>query len=409
MPETAVIPQRNITIDIFRALTMFVMIFVNDFWKILDVPHWLVHAKWGEDFMGLSDVVFPCFLFVLGMSVPLAIERRYSKGYSVESTFLHIFLRTFALLIMGVFIVNSESGLHPDAGYRIGTYWILMAGAFILIWNRYPSGGSPKKERFYALLKLAGVLILLYLAITFRDPEGKVFSAGWWGILGAIGWSYLVCATIYIFVRDDLKRLFLAWLIFVIICILGSKMRETYGGEALLALPRPNFYHDLLGILHIGNGALPAFTMAGIILSLMVTRYRDVSPKKKLLFTLAVIGFFLLAGAISRHFWILAKLGATPPWIFYVTAIAIGTYMMLAGLVKTGNASWFNIIMPAGTATLTTYLVPYLFYGLADITGIALPDWLTHGVMGLVNCLLFALVVIGVTRLLGKLGIQLKI
>ncbi|ODS77823.1 MAG: hypothetical protein ABS46_17730 [Cytophagaceae bacterium SCN 52-12] len=409
MPQPASIPQRNIAIDIFRALTMFVMIFVNDFWKIHDVPHWLEHAEWGEDFMGLSDVVFPCFLFVVGMSVPLAIERRYSRGYSVESTFGHIFSRTFALLVMGVFITNSEAGLHPEVSYRIGIYWILMVVAFILIWNRYPQGGGLQKERRYKLLQFAGVLILLYLAITFRDPDGKVFSAGWWGILGAIGWSYLLCATIYVFVRDDLKRLFLAWLIFVAICILGSKMRETYGGEALLALPRPNFYHDLLGVLHIGNGALPAFTMGGMILSLAVMRYREVSAQKRLLFTLVVVGLFVLAGAVSRHFWILAKLGATPPWVFYITAIATGMYMLLEGLVKAGKASWFKVIIPAGTATLTTYLVPYLFYSLADITGIVLPDWLTYGPMGLVNCLLFAFMTIGVTQLLVRLGIQLKI
>jgi len=409
MPQPASIPQRNIAIDIFRALTMFVMIFVNDFWKIHDVPHWLEHAKWGEDFMGLSDVVFPCFLFVVGMSVPLAIENRYSKGYSAESTFGHIFSRTFALLVMGAFITNPEAGLHPEVSYRIGIYWILMVVAFILIWNRYPKGTGLQKERRYKLLQFAGVLILLYLAITFRDPDGKVFSAGWWGILGAIGWSYLLCATIYVFLRDDLKRLFLAWLIFVAICILGSKMRETYGGEALLALPRPNFYHDLLGVLHIGNGALPAFTMGGMILSLVVMRYREVSARKKLLFTLVVMGLFLLAGAVSRHFWILAKLGATPPWVFYVTAIATGTYMLLEGLVKAGKTSWFKVIIPAGTATLTTYLVPYLFYGLADITGIVLPDWLTYGPMGLVNCLLFAFMTIGVTQLLVRLGIQLKI
>ncbi len=50
--------QRNVGIDLFRALTMFVMIFVNDFWKIHDVPRWLDHAKRGEDFLGLADVVF---------------------------------------------------------------------------------------------------------------------------------------------------------------------------------------------------------------------------------------------------------------------------------------------------------------------------------------------------------------
>ena len=70
--------RRNVGIDLLRALTMFVMIFVNDFWKIHDVPRWLDHAARGEDFMGLADVVFPAFLFVVGMSIPFAIERRYS-------------------------------------------------------------------------------------------------------------------------------------------------------------------------------------------------------------------------------------------------------------------------------------------------------------------------------------------
>ena len=100
--------QRNTGIDLFRALTMFVMIFVNDFWKIHDVPHWLEHATRGEDFLGLADVVYPCFLFVVGMSIPFAIERRYNKGMSGESTIGHIFSRSLALLVMGVFITNSE-------------------------------------------------------------------------------------------------------------------------------------------------------------------------------------------------------------------------------------------------------------------------------------------------------------
>ena len=35
--------QRNEAIDIFRALTMFIMVFVNDFWKVNDIPRWLDH------------------------------------------------------------------------------------------------------------------------------------------------------------------------------------------------------------------------------------------------------------------------------------------------------------------------------------------------------------------------------
>ena len=54
---------RNLAIDMLRALTMTLMIFVNDFWKVHDVPQWMEHAKWGVDFMGLADFVYPAFLF----------------------------------------------------------------------------------------------------------------------------------------------------------------------------------------------------------------------------------------------------------------------------------------------------------------------------------------------------------
>ena len=102
-------------------------------------------------------------------------------------------------------------------------------------------------------------------------------------------------------------------------------------------------------------------------------------------------------------------MGGTPPWVFYVTAISVGLYTLLGYLVSHQVTGWFNPIRPAGTATLTTYLVPYVFYGFADVTGVVLPDWFTHGFMGLVNCLCFAFVVIGVTWVMEKLHVKLKI
>ncbi|MDR3058865.1 MAG: hypothetical protein LBU84_12090, partial [Prevotella sp.] len=55
-------PARIASIDIYRALTMFFMIFVNDLWSITGVPHWLEHAAADEDMLGFSDIVFPSFL-----------------------------------------------------------------------------------------------------------------------------------------------------------------------------------------------------------------------------------------------------------------------------------------------------------------------------------------------------------
>lgn len=408
MSNNTVYSRRNLSIDMLRALTMFIMIFVNDFWKVHDVPHWLEHAGYGEDFMGLADIVFPCFLFAVGMSIPYAIEGRYAKGYSAESTLGHILSRTFALLVMGAFISNSEARLSPDVCYPIGVYWFLMAIGFLGVWNQYPRTTSKSQKNLYLAFKIIGVLVLLFLAFTFRNPKGGVFGA-YWGILGAIGWTYLVCAVTYFLCRDRLRYLLPVWSIFVLICLLNTPMREEFGQTALLAFPERNFYSGMLGILHIGNGALPAFTMGGVILSILSARYAYKTEGWKLRNGWLIAGGFLLLGILSHHFWIVAKMGSTPPWLFYVIAISVATYASLSYLVSRGITGWFNLIKPAGTATLTTYLIPYVFYGFADVTGYVLPDWFTHGFMGLVNCICFAFVVIGVTWGLEKLHVKLKI
>mgnify|MGYP007070219579 FL=1 len=116
-----------------------------------------------------------------------------------------------------------------------------------------------------------------------------------------------------------------------------------------------------------------------------------------------------MLGLLTDRFWIAAKLGATPPWVFFVMAIAVALYGFLAMLERHSLTGWFKLIKPAGTATLTAYLVPYVFYGFADVTGVVLPDWFTHGWASIVNCLCFAFVVILVTGILEKLHIKLKI
>lgn len=66
-------------LDIFRALTMFFMLFVNDIPGLKNIPHWLLHASYHEDMLGFSDTIFPAFLFAMGMAVPYAIQNRYKK------------------------------------------------------------------------------------------------------------------------------------------------------------------------------------------------------------------------------------------------------------------------------------------------------------------------------------------
>jgi len=95
------------SIDILRALTMVLMIFVNDLWSLKDIPAWLGHVESGVDGIGLADIVFPAFLFIVGLSLPYATNNRRKKGDTDWQLVKHVLLRTLALLLMGVFLVNG--------------------------------------------------------------------------------------------------------------------------------------------------------------------------------------------------------------------------------------------------------------------------------------------------------------
>ena len=98
---------------------------------------------------------------------------------------------------MGIFTVNTEYGISRDIGMSGSAFGILMVAAFLMIWNVYPKTEKPIRH-LYTALQVLGVLLLAYLAFVFRDAKGGIMQVRWWGILGIIGWTYLVCSFIYL-------------------------------------------------------------------------------------------------------------------------------------------------------------------------------------------------------------------
>ena len=99
---------------------MFFMIFVNDFWTLKNIPEWLKHTTAEVDGMGFSDIIFPLFLFIVGLSIHLSINVRINNGDKNRKIFKHIIQRSFALIVMGVFMVNYESA--SEYGMIISKY-----------------------------------------------------------------------------------------------------------------------------------------------------------------------------------------------------------------------------------------------------------------------------------------------
>lgn len=389
--------QRNGAIDMFRGLTMFLMITVNDFWKPHGVPHWLEHFAVMEDGMGLSDVVYPMFLFAMGMSVPLALDKRAARGCSTGSTIRHILSRTLALLLMGVFICNSEYDVSSIIGYGKGLYWLLMVIGFFLVWGVY-----PKESRIARPLRAAGIAILAFLAITYRTPDGGLFQALWWGILGQIGWMYLFCCAAYLLCGN---RKWILPVIWCALCLVNLSITPMRDGSQLVG---PNFLADFAGALHVDNGHSVILALAGMMT--ILAERATASWRRPLAISTAACSaaLFALTGALVHLGWITSKGLGTLPWVFFSIAVSIAAYTLLRILEKYGLTAWFKPLRPCGTATLTVYMIPYFCLSLWVFANPVLPEWFA-GWVGVAGCVLFACQCVGMAWILEKLKIKLKI
>ena len=380
--------------DRLRALTMLLMIFVNDLWSLSNIPEWLGHKGAHEDGMGLADVVFPAFLFIVGLSVPHAIRARYKKGDTKWQVLKHILERTLALLIMGVFMVNLENIDSENLLFSRYLWQILMTLAFFLIWNIYRGPIFGKYSP--GMLKGLGWAILIFLAIVYRgagegDYHWMLFH--WWGILGLIGWGYLVSALIYLWLGNKPGWIALALLLLFLLNI----------NEFLTPLP--------FSIKLVVSASNHALVLCGVLATSLMIRLQKLGKIHLLVPFLLAFGAILMAfGYLSRPAWGISKILATPSWTAIcagITALSFALFYLLAD--KKGWYRWAGIIEPAGSMTLTCYLIPYYVYAFRALSGISLPDTLTTGSVGILKSILFAILIIQLTGLLGRLKIKLKI
>ena len=394
--------QRNPALDILRALTVCLMVFVNNLWTIRGVPHWLGHAETMEDFLGLADFVFPSFLLAMGMSIPYSIERRLRKGEDAASVLLHIFLRGFSLVLMGVLMVNEGDGLHLGPRSE-ALYPIIMVLGIFLLWNDYGEGNRPALR---TVLRLAGAAVLVWMVLRFRTPDGRMMQARWWGILGLIGWAYLACALIYFLVRDRLKVLVPVWVFFLLLCLLFTPGRD---GAQLLDPGRGSFIDSLRDSLHFDNGSNHALAMGGVLLTVVSARYAPGwKPGRCVAAGLGAGAVLAALGALSHIGFISSKNLATLPWVLWSSALCVVVYTVLQVLVRHGLTGWSKPLSPAGKAPLTAYLVPEFLIGFGGLTGLNLWDRFS-GLAGILYCLGYVALVLAITWALGRIHVKLKL
>jgi len=392
-------PFRLESIDVFRALTMFLMIFVNDLDPITHVPEWIKHVGEQTDGLGFADTIFPAFLFIVGLSIPFALNNRMKRGDSNLKIAGYIAARGFALLVMGFFQVNLESYDIHSALLPKAIWEICITVSFFAIWLDYPKNMNPRKR---LLIQSGGVLLLIAMAILYKGgtpEEPNWLRPEWWGILGLIGWSYLICAFVFLLSKGKLWIQVLATLFFLVFSIAAH-------AHLLKSLSEVHRY-----IWIVGSGSLPALTMGGVAISVFYTSWALKGKRATLMALLIPIGAVaIVLGLLLRSIGGISKIHDTPSWVLICMGISILVFDAIIYLVDVkGKKDWFRIIKPAGTSTLTCYLVPYLLYSIYKLCNFKFPLFLSDGAGGLIRCLLTALLVVLITGWLEKRRLRLKV
>jgi len=102
-------PQRLVSVDAFRGMTILLMILVNNpgSWQTVYWP--LLHAEWHG--WTPTDLVFPFFLFIVGVAIVLAMKRRVDEGAPKGAMVAKILRRSAILFGLGLFLSGFPFGL----------------------------------------------------------------------------------------------------------------------------------------------------------------------------------------------------------------------------------------------------------------------------------------------------------
>lgn len=393
--------SRVVSIDIFRGLTMAVMIFVNALAGVSGLPWWTYHAHANEDVMTYVDMVFPFFLFVVGLSLPLSVAQRLKRNPSKSALWIHVVLRSASLIGLGLILANAEKADPSRMGIS-GSFWALLALLSASLYlNVY-----PPSERFPAYSKLLRAMGLVGVAVLFAifrrtTQSGSVawIDPSYPEILGLIGFTYLAVSVLYIPTRRWKLAPLVWFLVMLALCIDSTAKLITWPNRW------PIYYWPF------SNGSMACIVFAGVVTSkiFLGTDTRP-APKRALTFATGFAVLVLIAGWVCTPLGI-SKIRATPTWSLYSIGASVLLFSLLYWVCDVKRrTSWALLVRLAGANTLLTYLLPDLWYFLFATMGVTYLDThLSAGWPGVLKTIVFTLLMLAVASGLTKAKLRLQL
>jgi predicted acyltransferase len=416
-PDPSTHRQRIVSIDALRGLVVFAMIFVNDLDGVSHkiVPAWMRHFE-GKSGMTFVDLVFPAFLFIVGMSIPFALGSRLNQRNSLWKAVAHVLVRTVSLLGIGILMVHGNPSAEK-MGWS-GTWWSVLMYcsaivAFSTITLSKQEEDSGRQTRtlniFWAILRAGGALALICLALAYRGENGQrivtlspfSIQTSWYGILGLIGWAYGVGAVVFLLFRFN--RTALLGSMALLLCLYPAARTGAFDHIWL---------SRYIGIGEV-LGALPSITVAGIILSTIFVTPDTSGTRSRLKFTLWFITACTVGALLLHGLYGINKNSATPSWCLWACAITAALWLLFHWISESRlNGFIARPFSIAGQNVLLAYLLSEMLPSVLELLRVG--DWygslaepnLACAIARSAGC---AVALLALTAGLNKLGFRLRL
>ena len=153
--------ERMLSLDVFRGITIAGMVLVNNpgDWGALYAP--VAHADWHG--WTPTDLVFPFFLFIVGVSITLALSRRADAAGGRRDLYLKIVRRSLIIFALGLFLAgfpgfDLSTIRIPGVLQRIAVCYLVASFIFLNSgWRTQLGVAAGLLLAYWALLELVPV------------------------------------------------------------------------------------------------------------------------------------------------------------------------------------------------------------------------------------------------------------
>ncbi len=183
--------DRLVSLDVFRGMTIAGMVLVNNpgTWSTIYGP--LKHADWHG--ITPTDYVFPFFLFIVGVAIPIAFSKRIAAGIT-RDVYYKIFTRSLLIFALGLVMSAIPFFNFNDTTIPYAVKILIMLGysaaMFFYLWDKAKVAliVAIVTAGIVTMFWLAGYVVVPYNVGTMRIP----------GVLQRIAVCYLIVSIIYL-------------------------------------------------------------------------------------------------------------------------------------------------------------------------------------------------------------------